>query len=844
MKYKSYKKFIAVLTVATAMCTTMPLISRAAIEDQAAEEQPAEPQPESQPQEEPSDNTPQDQPAESAALSDSSTSQQDSGQQPEQQPEANEEKEAEPAAENENDDTSSNENSAGGDTGTKEDDAETESGTQKDGTETGTEEKPETASDDSTEPVKDVESTDAGETGSTKEPETGSTKDSETEQAKDQTDPEKANEADTIKDDTKEEDAEKITVRFSGTDGISIKDGETVDLLSGVLVSFEKEDGTKEEKQAYVKSVTDQDGNAVSLSGSSLTAVSGKTYTVTYGVDGKEDTAERTVTVADEAFKANVQFSGLDDLTVDAESDTDVAKGVTAIYQDKDGSEQTAEVSIKSISVDGLEIGTEEQTDAAYQDGNTLCNAQSEKTYTVVFKNNITDQTAERKVHVNKKEIHVTFTGTDDTKILADIDYVLTSGVSASYTDRSGEHTASVVIKKVTDGDGNDLPAGTVLKSPESEQTYSVTYGNDLTDETVTRKITVEKAEYKVTFSGTDDLDKTDGESADLLNGVSVQYDDLAGKSHDVKVSVKSVRADGRDVFDKESETDAYLDGDTLKNLQADMTYTVVYGNDKTDDTVKRTITVSNEYLDDISVKCGGVKVTVSARKTLTKKMRLFVERDSVSNKVRTDVKKDLIKDKKTLTCLLAYSIVVKDKKGNPVALPDDAKVTLEYPDDTEVVLYTEDVRRDKKGTGKVTAGYEKEILAAEVEDAEYVQELSAKCGDTEIVLTSKGDIFTKGSTVKVRAEKDTGSYEDSVKKSDEKDAEKIESVDVYDITILDADGDEYEPEGEMSITFKDAGKDDETVEVYQFKDGDTDKMKKLDTDKDSADVTCKTDSL
>lgn len=695
----------------------------------------------------------------------------------------------------------------------------------------------------------------------------------------------------------KDGEEEKYSVSFSGLDPISAEDGQTIDLLSGVSAVIEKEDGTKEDAEVFVKSVHDSDGNDVSVTENSITVSAGMTYTVTYGIEGKEDTAERTIEAAaeeetdeqEEEFKADVKFKGCDDLDVDAESDVNLLDGVTAVYKDKEGNEKEASVSIEKVTdADGNEVSTGKKEKDTFRDDTTLYRVQTEMTYTVVYKNDVTDQTAERTVHVGEKTYDISFSGTKEASIAADRDFDLMEGVSASYEDRDGTHDAEVVIKKVTDKDGNEISDhedegnsfavyrdGNTLKNPESEAEYIVTYGTELSDQTVERTIRIQNADYHVEYSGIEKAELEDGKDFDLKEGVTAEYKDLAGRTRKVKVSVESVKKEDEDLPEKASEDSAYREGGTIVNPQSEETYTVTYANDVTDETVTRTLHVKTAYVDSLEAEYNGMKITLSVRKNsmiIPKGSILKVEDDSGTMLFKRKIKKSILEDEKHIDDIQLCRLSVEDKDGNEIETGKNTKITFETAEEesAETSVYSIDGRKytlldgDTEGNAVTVSTEDYSRLAVvSLSDLEYVKELKTECDGMEIIVSSKSDVIPEGCTLKAEAcdEDKTQIYSEAVKSdlqseeddgtdagTDRKESKDIKSFALYSISILDEDGDKFVPEGEdeLEITFKDAAedvKDDEQMDVYQFRDGDTEKMEKLDTevDEENDDVTCRT---
>lgn len=639
---------------------------------------------------------------------------------------------------------------------------------------------------------------------------------------------------------TVEEDEFVASVTYTGVDDIETEPDAEINLLDGVKATYVDQDGTEQEAVVSVQSIT-ANGEEVDAS-DALTTEADTEYIVTYANDVTDETAERKITVTEES-QAVVTYTGIDDIEADPDEEINLLDGVKATYVDQDGAEQEAVVSIQAITANGEDVEISD-----------VLTTKSETEYIVTYANDVTDETAERKITV-KSQVDVTYTGIDDIEADPDEEINLLDGVKATYVDEDGaEQEAVISIQSIFENNEEVEIADTLTAEANAE--YIVTYANDVSDETAERKITV--SDYDVTFEGTDDATIEAMQDFDLLDGVTASYESN-GEKVEAEVTVQSVTdADGVELSDAESNG-AYLNTGVLINPAGEAVYTVVYGNDKTEQTVERTLTVESEYVHELSTEIDGVTITVECDDDVFKKGYTLSAEVSDNQKDDRTIVKQALKNKKHLDHLYVYNLVIEDEDGNGVKIDADMTVSfdgIEKEDaETYAVYQIQDDTAEELGidTAEVQTNSLSGIGVCLLSKMNYITRLETDCDGMTIVLTCDDGIIPEGSTaVAGRCDPETSpeyvsAVEEKVKSSDSEGAE-ITSVALYDVTIYDEDGDEVQLDNEsVQITIQEGAsdmEDGEDLSVYHFVGGDASETEQLNATVDGEDVSFSTSSF
>lgn len=182
------------------------------------------------------------------------------------------------------------------------------------------------------------------------------------------------------------------------------------------------------------------------------------------------------------------------------------------------------------------------------------------------------------------------------------------------------------------------------------------------------------------------------------------------------------------------------------------------------------------------------------------------------------------------------------DDKGNDIEVPVK-EWDYEYdPDEAGIYTFTPVVDTDVYDISEID-----KLPSAKIRVIEGTKtKLTAECEDVTVVVTAEPGVLPEGTTLEV--ESVTGEERETKEQAaiEAAESENFTVKYVFDITLKDKDGNEIEPDGEVSVTFRNAfetTEDAEAVKIHHFKD-DSDEAEEMETETDGTSVETTTDSF
>lgn len=145
----------------------------------------------------------------------------------------------------------------------------------------------------------------------------------------------------------------------------------------------------------------------------------------------------------------------------------------------------------------------------------------------------------------------------------------------------------------------------------------------------------------------------------------------------------------------------------------------------------------------------------------------------------------------------------------------------------------------------ELSSGFEMPTVVVTVNEAKEIS-LSAKESGTTITVDTMEGIVPDGTelTVSELSKGDAADYIDAINAS-LPNGQAVNSYKAYDVTLVDEDDNELEPDGEVSVTFKNIkGLESDSIKVFHFKNNDVDQMEVLESSTSDNAVICTTDSF
>ncbi|KMZ54503.1 InlB B-repeat-containing protein [Dorea sp. D27] len=165
----------------------------------------------------------------------------------------------------------------------------------------------------------------------------------------------------------------------------------------------------------------------------------------------------------------------------------------------------------------------------------------------------------------------------------------------------------------------------------------------------------------------------------------------------------------------------------------------------------------------------------------------------------------------------------VTDKNGtviNPVGVNGNVYTysLTEVAEDKEVSILYKEVKASNKSEDKDdTKEDDREGTAVETTEARPAKKVSETVDGTVITVEAPEGVLAEGWTLSVKPVSKK-SVEAAIENALEEERE-ISGIKAFDITILDKDGKEIQPDGNVNVTFSNVGIDGEVLEVYHVND-------------------------